>query len=144
MEKFLLKAPKAPCKSCPYRRDVPAGIWAESEYDKLERYDGEPFTQIDGLSLFMCHQKSGELCGGWLGCHGPHELLALRLHADEVDPTVFDYTTSVPLFESGAAAAEHGMSGIEEPDDLAIRTIDRIAEKRGLPKYDVDKEEDLS
>lgn len=144
MTKSLLKAPKAPCKSCPYRRDVPAGIWAESEYNKLEDYDGETFTQVNGLSLFMCHQESDELCGGWLGCHGPYELLALRLHADEVDPAVFDYKTSVPLFESGAAAAEHGMSGIDDPDAIAIRTINRIAEKRGLQKFDVDDEEDLS
>jgi hypothetical protein len=57
---------------------VPSGIWAAEEYDKLPLYDGETFEQAP--HLFMCHQRDGSLCGGWLACHDPHELLALRLH----------------------------------------------------------------
>jgi hypothetical protein len=31
-------APK-PCESCPYRKDVPSGVWSEGEYRKLPQYD---------------------------------------------------------------------------------------------------------
>ena len=24
-----------PCSSCPYRKDVPSGVWAHHEYEKL-------------------------------------------------------------------------------------------------------------
>jgi hypothetical protein len=57
---------KAPCKSCPYRRDVPSGIWHSSEYDKLPQYDGEIVDQLmkGGQALFDCHQRDGNLCAG--------------------------------------------------------------------------------
>lgn len=32
---MTLKPPKVPCGTCPYRRDVPAGIWHGEEYAKL-------------------------------------------------------------------------------------------------------------
>ena len=79
------KAPPVPCGSCPYRKDVPSGIWAKSEYDKLPRYDGETWEQDP--KAFMCHQRDGCLCGGWLACHSPRHLLALRLDRD-IDPSV--------------------------------------------------------
>lgn len=139
------KAPKAPCKSCPYRRDVPAGVWHPEEYAKLPKYDGETFEQIDGgLSLFLCHQGKEELCGGWLACHDPGELLALRLHGHEVDPSVFRYKTSVPVFGSGREAAEHGLSGVDDPDERALRTINRLDDKLGLSRFSLDDAEDLS
>lgn len=109
----MLKAARAPCGSCPYRRDVPSGIWVKAEYDKLPAYDGETWEQAP--NLFMCHQRDGCLCAGWLACHDPKELLALRLHARKVDPAVFDYETSVPVFRSGAEAREHGLREIAKP-----------------------------
>ncbi|MCC9181144.1 hypothetical protein [Mycolicibacterium mageritense] len=45
---------------------------------------------------------------------------------------VFDYATDVPLFESRAAAADHGMAGIANPDERAIRAIHKVAARRGL------------
>ena len=43
-----------PCDSCPYRQDVPSGIWAASEYAKLPAYDAPTCAQ--SARLFLCHQ----------------------------------------------------------------------------------------
>lgn len=122
----------APCKSCPYRQDVPSGVWAAEEYDKLPRYDGEIIEQIagGGAGLFMCHQGDGNLCAGWLACHGPHNLAALRLQGDQVNDDVWDYTTTVPVFSSGAEAADHGRAEIAAPSGRARRTIERLVRNR--------------
>lgn len=122
-----IKAPPVPCGSCPYRCDVPSGIWSQHEYDKLPRYDGETWEQSE--RLFMCHQRDGHLCGGWLACHGPQELLALRFHGSEVDPSVLDYATDVPVFQTGAAARSHGMRDIAAPGPKARKMIAGLARK---------------
>ena len=118
----------APCKSCPYRRDVPSGVWAEEEYEKLVKYDGEIIDQFTkgATGLFLCHQQNNALCSGWLGCHGPNELLAMRLNFEQVAPEAYDYKTEVPLFSSGAEAAAHGLKEIEKPSGTALRTISRL------------------
>lgn len=123
-----LPAPgKAPCGSCPYRRDVPAGIWSEDEYLKLPEYDGETFEQINALGLFFCHQQDGKLCAGWVGCHDMYELLAVRLRP--IAPEAYDYQSPVPLFSSGAEAAAHGLSGLKNPDKRARAHIMRLLDK---------------
>lgn len=131
-------APK-PCASCPYRRDVPSGVWAAAEYDLLERYDGELWEQPEGL--FQCHQNDrgsdrAQLCAGWVACHGPRELLGVLLAAatarmtpDEVVKTL-DYHTDVPVFSSGLEAAEHGRRDIDYPSDEAIEMCAKIARRR--------------
>ena len=124
----MRKPPKVPCGSCPYRRDVPAGIWHASEYDLLPAYDGETFEQPPGL--FLCHQNDGCVCGGWLLTHDRDELLALRLHAESLDPSVWDYAPDVQVFASGAEAAAHGKSGIAEPCDAARRKIAGLIRQR--------------
>ncbi|WP_428962981.1 DUF6283 family protein [Micromonospora fluostatini] len=119
----------APCRSCPYRRDVPSGVWATSEYAKLPDYDNP--TALQPAGLFLCHQADGRVCAGWAGCHNGRHLLALRLaglqgmHPDEVTATR-DYTTTVPLFASGAEAAAHGLTDIDDPDPRARQVIDRL------------------
>nr|WP_239003987.1 DUF6283 family protein [Nocardia panacis] len=60
-----------PCASCPYRRDVPSGIWHESEYNKLRSYDLD--TAYQPTALFECHQTepdtpAARMCAGWVGC----------------------------------------------------------------------------
>jgi hypothetical protein len=127
-----LKAPPTPCGSCPYRRDVPSGIWEQHEYDKLPAYDGEILEQamVGAFGIFLCHQRDGCLCGGWLACHGPHNLLALRLDRD-VDEAVFDYETDVPVFSSGAEAWRHGMRDIVKPGPKAVRMMAGLM-KKGL------------
>lgn len=118
----LLKPSAAPCGTCPYRRDIPAGIWDASEYAKLPPYDGETWEQPP--APFLCHRNDGHLCAGWVGCHDTDHLLALRLV--RVDPATFDYVSPVPLFGSGREAAAHGLSGINRPDRRARRAIAKL------------------
>lgn len=128
----LPRPSKAPCGTCPYRRDVPAGIWDASEYAKLPRYDGETMEQFiaGGTGLFFCHQNNGHLCAGWVGCHDMNHGIAVRLNA--VAPETFDYVSPIPLFDSGAEAAEHGLSGIDNPDKKARAAIAKLERKLGL------------
>ena len=58
---------RTPCATCPYRTDVPSGVWAPEEYAKLLAYDEE--TAYQPLSVFLCHQVDGRVCAGWAGCH---------------------------------------------------------------------------
>lgn len=124
---------KNPCGSCPYRRDVPSGVWHESEYARLATYDGETFTQP--ASLFACHQSDQRLCAGWVGCHDMDQSLSVRIAgatgqlAPQVIEDLFDYTTPVPLFASGAEAAEHGLVDVESPNEKARRVIAKLAAK---------------
>lgn len=97
---------RRPCASCPYRRNVPSGIWDETEYAKLREYDGETWEQ--SAAVFMCHHAEGDVCAGWLGHRDPADLLAVRL----------------------AAAAEHGIHDIEDPSTEAINAIDKLTRVR--------------
>ena len=134
-----LRAPAPrPCESCPYRRDVPSGIWDREEYGKLRRYDAP--TPEQPTAVFQCHQADADsgaarVCGGWAGCHG-RELLAPRIAmlTGRIDPATYqavvEYLSPVPLFASGSEAAEHGEKGIEEPDGNAERLIAKITQNR--------------
>jgi Family of unknown function (DUF6283) len=120
-----------PCASCPFRRDVPSGVWSEEEYVKLLDYDGETWGQSP--AVFYCHQQDGCVCSGWLAHRGdPTELLALRwgLASERLDPSCADYATDVPLFASGAEAAAHGMAEIEEPGEAAREFVVKILRGR--------------
>ena len=123
-----------PCESCPYRRDVPSGIWAAEEYSKLLRWDRP--TSEQPMDVFMCHQQDGRVCAGWVGCHDGRELLGLRL-AVTMGSMAYgefrkatEYTSPVPLFASGAEAAAHGLTDIQAPGENASRLIDKITAKR--------------
>jgi hypothetical protein len=128
---MTLTAARVPCGSCPYRRDVPSGIWERLEYDKLPAYDGPIWAQP--LALFMCHQRDGNLCAGWLACHDPAELLALRLpnRGEPIDSAVFIYQTTVPVFPSGAEARAHGVRDIERPGRKARKMAAGLVRKSG-------------
>lgn len=128
---------KAPCKSCPYRQDVPSGVWAPEEYEKLPTYDGEIIDQLQAgaLGLFMCHQKDGCLCAGWLATHGTDNLLALRMNGAKVKDEVWGYKTKVPVWSSGQEACDHGLADIEQPGDQANRVINRLTRKIDGLKY---------
>ncbi|WIB65271.1 DUF6283 family protein [Curtobacterium sp. MCBD17_040] len=123
-----------PCASCPFRRDVPSGVWAADEYDKLTRYDGPTYEQSP--RVFMCHQgRRNEVCSGWLGhTDEPWEMLAVRIGVldGSLDPSCAEYTTTVPLFPSGTAAAEHGKREMLSPGADAARTIDKVTKIRAL------------
>lgn len=120
-----------PCASCPYRQDVPSGVWDESEYVRLCQYDGSIAEQAmnGGMAAFGCHQADGYLCSGWVGHRDePGDLLAIRIGILQgtTDPSVVDYITTVPLFASGAEAAAHGMRDIEAPSDKAKATVEKL------------------
>ena len=124
---------KTPCASCPYRKNVPSGVWDASEYAKLPGYDGQIHEQTS-RAVFMCHQQDGCACSGWLGHRDPDDLLAVRLGVSfgTLDPSCLDYTTDVPLFDSGQAAADHGMADIETPGAEAREVIEKIVFKHDL------------
>lgn len=121
---------KNPCGSCPYRRDVPAGIWHPDEYAKLPEYDLPTGEQPPGI--FICHQQNQRPCSGWVGCHDMEETLALRFAVLRNDLTpatvaaILDYTTPTPLFATGLEAAVHGLAGVADPDQRAQRMIDKL------------------
>ena len=128
MSTFGLRA--KPCSSCPYRCDVPSGIWAESEYDKLPGYDGDTGQQIiaGATGLFCCHQTPDFLCAGWVGCHDMRHAAAVRLHWREIGNmgALLNYVSPVPLFSSGAEAALHGMRDLAHPSSEARAKIDQL------------------
>ena len=127
----LPKPPPIPCGTCPYRKDTPSGIWAAEEYAKLPQYDGDVPDQLfnGGHALFFCHQRDQCLCGGWLVTHDPRHLLALRMNP--VDPSAYEYDPGVECWESGAAAALHGIQDIENPSPAAAKRIKGLLKKLG-------------
>ena len=127
---------KAPCVSCPYRRDVPSGVWDESEYDRLPAFDAPDIQSGQPLGIFLCHQSDGRLCAGWVGCHDMDNSLGLRIafiygHISPEDyDAALDYESPVELFGSGAEAAAHGKKQISTPDAQARRAIARLERKQ--------------
>lgn len=124
-----------PCATCPYRKDVPSGIWDAEEYAKLPAYDNP--TAMQPVALFMCHSSPAGLCTGWLQSHAnrSHEfdLLALRLprNLDRAEVSkVALAEPAVPLFRTGKAAAKHGMKAINRPGKKARAAVARIVKKR--------------
>lgn len=135
MAEALYAPRKRPCSTCPYRCDVPSGIWSAEEYDKLPAYDHDAPEQAaaGAFGLFFCHQRTGQLCAGWAGCHDMQNNLALRMAAGDVDvEAVLDYVSPVPLFASGAEAAEHGKREIHSPGEAARRKVRGLLRARSL------------
>ena len=128
--------PPRPCDSCPYRRDVPSGVWAEEEYAKLP-----PFDRGIVPSVFMCHQGDGHLCRGWLGCHGDKITVGLRIGVlsgiltPEQAAEAEGYQSPVPLFASGAEAAAHGAAEIEQPGEDAARLVEKVKRRQDADTY---------
>ncbi|MFJ2607950.1 DUF6283 family protein [Streptomyces sp. NPDC087425] len=134
---MLPPAPR-PCDSCPYRRDVPSGVWAHEEYEKLRRYDAR--TPEQPSAVFQCHQSDADsprsrLCAGWVGCHGENVLgLRVALVHGRIDDATFraavGYQSPVPLFGSGNEAADHGQAEMCQPGAEASRLIGKISRTR--------------
>ena len=132
-----------PCETCPYRRDVPSGVWDTVEYERLPKYDGA--TPIDQpVGVFLCHQygrgPGARLCAGWLGCHGGENLFALRFAVIRGDITpethraAVCYESPVALFASGAEAAAHGLADVERPGPRAGAAIAKLRRHRAMRK----------
>lgn len=126
---------KNPCGSCPYRRDVPSGVWAAQEYVKLPPYDRD--TQYQPAGLFMCHQQDGHVCAGWAGTHDMEGNLAIRIAvamfhiSPETYEAIRNYTTDVPLWDSGTEACAHGLAEVISPGEKALRAIANLERKAG-------------
>jgi hypothetical protein len=124
---------RSPCVSCPYRKDVPSGIWASQEYDKIEQYDAPTFAQPRGV--FMCHQQDESLCRGWLDCHGD-SLLSVRMACSTglLDETqvveALVVGPSVPVFATAKEASKHGRKAIARPGPKAQALMDKILSQR--------------
>lgn len=138
MAEVSAPAPR-PCASCPYRRDVPSGVWAPEEYAKLPAYDRDTMGQPP--QVFLCHQTDRDsdrkrVCAGWAGCHDGDQLLALRFAAiagsmtGEAIEATMNYVSPVPLFRSGAEAARHGLAEAARPGTQAVKTMSKIARRR--------------
>ena len=132
-----LRAPAGrPCGSCPYDPWVPSGVWSAEEYAKLPPYDAAMSVQPTGV--FLCHQRNGRLCSGWVGCHGGGDLLAVRiavirgvLSGAAAGATLY-YRWGVPLFASAAAAARHGLAAINNPGPAAKALARKLLRLRGV------------
>ena len=123
----MSKVRPSPCEACPYRRDVPSGLWARQEYEKLRAYDAE--TPQQPMATFACHATPQAYCHGWAVVHmtrgHDRELLALRVWPPEgglPEPVV-------PLFASGTEAADHGERDIDDPSGEALRAMSRLVAK---------------
>jgi hypothetical protein len=122
-----------PCHSCPYRKDVPSGIWAESEYQKLPDYDAP--TSMQPPQMFACHDGDGKdsLCRGWWDCHSQnqpgHELLSVRLSRAFGKLTELPPVSDVECFESGQEACDHGLKELDMPSEDADRRIEILMNK---------------
>lgn len=118
----------APCSACPYRRDVPSGVWAREEYEKLRAYDGKTWEQPP--AAFLCHEAPGSFCHGWAVVHSTrgheHELLALRIRGVPIDAVP---APGVLLFGSGCEAADHGLRDVARPSTAAVETGERLLRK---------------
>jgi len=93
--------------------------------EELQQVIGEQLAK-GAVQLFDCHQRDRNLCAGWVGVRGAHELLAMRLHADKVHPSVWRYESPVPLFASGQEACDHGKRELVKPGEIAGRMIKRL------------------
>lgn len=122
---MITEMPTAPCRFCPYRKDVPAGIWHPGDYKRLPAYDRRTAEQPE--AAFACHKRPEQMCGGWAH-HANYDTLALtilvivrRRFTAEQGHQISAYSSPVPVFDSHTAAAEHGLAGCE--DDPSAETL---------------------
>jgi hypothetical protein len=91
-------------------------VWVADEYLKLVEYDKPTYEQP--VATFQCHATPDWYCHGWAVVHSnrghEYELLALRFRPCEIPQP------KVPLFESGAAAAAHGIRRMTRKSRQAI------------------------
>lgn len=113
-----------PCVSCPYRCDVPSGIWHPDEYAKLPPYD-----RNEAFEKFMCHSERSKLCRGWLSVHCESVAVRLCMSKGDVTPEEVFAKPLVKLFNTGLAAAVHGMKQVNRPGKKAREMIASLTKK---------------
>jgi hypothetical protein len=123
----MSKVRAMPCEACPYRRDVPSGVWSGIEYHKLAEYDAP--TGEQPFAAFACHASPEAFCHGWAVVHtsrgNEYDLIALRIEPPEggIPAPV------VPLFGSGSEACEHGLADLDDPSPEAKLAAARLMRK---------------
>ncbi|OXM54463.1 DUF6283 family protein [Amycolatopsis alba] len=117
------------------------------------RYDRD--TGQQPTAVFQCHLTDensrpatlsshgntgtglARICAGWAGCHDGDNLLSLRmgvlsgLITPETAYLTVTYSSPVPLWDSGVAAAVYGLTSILNPSDEARRVIDKLVRVYG-------------
>ena len=122
---------KEPCSACPYRQDAPSGLWAASEYEKLEAYDRPTALQPQGW--FACHSTPDHICNGWAIAH-PRSL-AMRLYELRRGPQAIP-EAHVPMFDCGTDAAAHGKRDVDDPSPEAMEKMVQLMAKYPRLRYD--------
>lgn len=128
-----LKCAAVPCRSCPYRRDTPTGVWHPTEYEKLRGFADGQGEGIPHIGIFLCHQTNavGEetVCRGWLTVEQDSVAVRLALMKGDVTPEQVYAEVPVALYGSGEEAAAAGLSGVDAPSPEADRLMDRLVKK---------------
>lgn len=120
-----LKCNPNPCSTCPYRRDVPSGIWDREEYEKLPQWDHE----MAFAGTFLCHTDPAAICRGWMEVHERN--MSVRLAMFRVEWTEANRKpTKIPLYRSGLAAMRAGLRALARPSGDAKKAITSILERR--------------
>ena len=117
-----MKCLPEPCASCPYRQDVPSGVWHPSEYAKLPQYDDN-----EAFGIFLCHNTQDTVCRGWLNVHAESVAVRLAVATGKISRDAPYMPTVAKLFSSGREAAAHGLRNIKAPDAKAKRTIAKVS-----------------
>lgn len=121
-EKLIV--PANPCSTCPYRKDVPSGVWAREEYDKLPQWD----DPMNFAGTFLCHQADRKaICRGWAEVHGNNfncRVAVSLAHNISEEPSRY------PLYKSGAEARRAGIKALDKPSAKACAAISKIIAKR--------------
>lgn len=130
-----LHAAPRPCNTCPYRRDTPPGIWAPEEYEKLARFDFDPWAAAaPELAVFRCHQQTATgvptVCRGWLTVHAETPAVRLAVAGGQVTVDQVYAAVDDELYETGAEARDAGMAGVLEPGADAEAAIGKLVARR--------------
>jgi len=134
--KQTLELLREPCSSCPYRRDVPAGVWAAEEYEKLRNYADDAEGNVrypEALTPFLCHQTHCHgretLCRGWLAVEKESIAVRLLLILGRVTQEQVDAPVSCPLYSTGEEATAAGLQGVSRPSRRARSLMAKLMRK---------------
>jgi hypothetical protein len=126
---MTLQVNPEPCFSCPYRKDVPSGVWHTEEYEKLRKYDEPPIGEMPALEIFLCHQTkvAGQeiVCKGWCMVHIDSIAVRLAQLQGQLFPEAFT-PTKAELHASGNAAADFGEKDIKRPKANAVKVSEKL------------------
>lgn len=141
MSEPLYMAP-TPCTTCPYRRDVPSGIWDRSEYEKLPAYDHRDFGESP-MAVFHCHQEpmigKPTVCHGWLSVHP--DCIAVRM-ARFSGLITKEHMAQIPIkpdpkpYDSGQQAYRAGIKGIRRPGKKAEAAVRGLLKRKAKANAD--------